>query len=78
MRALLEKHELEHRSVNETFHQQEGGFGSRPLTEVVEMVKRHFQPLTRQKIELLYKYYKYDFLAFDYTFDFETLEAGGF
>lgn len=78
MNALLQKHDLQDHSVNETYHDQEGGFGSRPLSEVVTMVKEHLQPLSSDRIKLLYDYYKYDFLAFDYTFNFKTLEVGGF
>merc|ERR1712130_165711 len=78
MSALLDRHNLRHHSVNETFHDQKGGFGSKPLESVVTMVQSQFRHLTFVQIELLYEYYKQDFLAFNYTFNFKTLEVGGF
>ena len=78
MNALLHKHDLHHDVTNSTFHEQEGGFGSKPLSDVVNMVKKFFIDLQPKKIRALYEYYHNDFAAFNYTFDFETLEAGGF
>ena len=78
MHALLRDHELYHASVNETFHEQSGGFGSRPLDDVINMVISHFAPLSDSQIHELYKYYAKDFSAFGYTFDFATRRVGGF
>ena len=78
MLALLRERRLYHASVNETFHEQSGGFGARPLDDVIKMVKAHFAPLSDRQILQLYKYYSEDFEAFGYTFDMQTRRVGGF
>jgi len=60
------------------WHQKGNAYFSANLTHPAQVIRSYFRNVKTSTIQKLMKIYYYDFALFGYTFDIDTLTAGGF
>ena len=64
--------------LEETYHEQQGGFGAAEKEKLIEGVRARLKNIPTETIWKIYKYYKKDFDILGYSFDMDMLKIGGF
>ncbi|CAG5077466.1 Oidioi.mRNA.OKI2018_I69.PAR.g8723.t1.cds [Oikopleura dioica] len=78
MVVLFRSHDLHVKELEETFHEQTGGFGAAEKDKLIEKVRSTLRPIPKETLWKIYDYYKNDFDILNYSFDMDMLTIGGF
>ncbi|CBY11378.1 unnamed protein product [Oikopleura dioica] len=78
MVALFRNHDLHVPELEETYHEQTGGFGAAEKDKLITKVRARLKTIPTETIWKLYKFYKKDFDILNYSFDMNMLKIGGF